>query len=85
MAKITAGEARDKFSDMVNRAAYGKERIILTRRGKDLVAMVPLEDLTLIEMLEDHIDIDEAQKAWDEQGDDAPVNWKAVKKRLGIK
>lgn len=42
---ISTVEARNQFADLINRVAYGKERVILTRRGKALVAMVPLEDL----------------------------------------
>lgn len=38
-------EARAQFSDLVNRVGFGKERIILTRHGKPLVALVPAETL----------------------------------------
>ncbi|MDQ2784261.1 MAG: type II toxin-antitoxin system Phd/YefM family antitoxin, partial [Chloroflexota bacterium] len=34
MKTLSTAEARDQFSDVINRAAYGKERIVLTRRGK---------------------------------------------------
>ena len=43
--KMTTVEARENFSELINQAAYGNERIILTRRGKALVAVVSLEDL----------------------------------------
>lgn len=45
ITKMTTVEARNKFSDLISRVFYGKEHIILTRRGRDLVAVVPLEDL----------------------------------------
>jgi prevent-host-death family protein len=32
----------------MNRAAYGKEQVILTRRGRPFVALVPLEDIELL-------------------------------------
>lgn len=35
-------QARDQFSEVLNRAAFGKERVVLTRRGKPLVAIVPI-------------------------------------------
>ena len=38
-------KARENFSDMINKAAYGNQRIILTRRGKPLVAVVSLDEL----------------------------------------
>ena len=38
-------EARAQFSELVNRVGFGKERIVLTRHGKPLVALVPAEAL----------------------------------------
>ena len=35
----------------MNRAAYGKERTIVSRRGKDLAAVIPIDDLHLLERL----------------------------------
>ena len=43
--KIPVTEARAQFSELVNRVGFGKERIVLTRHGKPLVALVPAEDL----------------------------------------
>jgi prevent-host-death family protein len=54
---ISTVEARNRFSEVINRAAFGKERIVLTRRGKDLVAVVPMEDVELLERLADQLDI----------------------------
>ena len=45
MLKMTTVEARENFSDLINKAAYGNERVILTRRGKALAAVIPLNDL----------------------------------------
>ncbi len=38
--KIGVAEARESFSDLVNRAAYGNERFVVERRGKPLVALI---------------------------------------------
>lgn len=43
--EIPVTEARAQFSELVNRVGYGKERIVLTRHGKPLVALVPAEVL----------------------------------------
>jgi prevent-host-death family protein len=50
---MTIGEARDSFSDAISRVAFGKARIVLTRRGKPLAALVPIEDIEALEALED--------------------------------
>lgn len=48
---LDATEARDAWSDTLNRAAYGKERLVLHRRGKPVAALIPIEDLKLLERL----------------------------------
>lgn len=45
MLKMSTVEARENFSEMINQAAYGNQRVVLTRRGKPLVAVVALQDL----------------------------------------
>ncbi len=49
MARVTAAQARRDFSDVMNRAAYGKERVIITRHDADLVAVVPIEELRMMD------------------------------------
>jgi prevent-host-death family protein len=41
--------ARDELADLVNRVAYGHERIILTRHSKPVACLVPPEDLAWLE------------------------------------
>ncbi|MHA1539291.1 MAG: type II toxin-antitoxin system Phd/YefM family antitoxin [Alphaproteobacteria bacterium] len=48
MHKMTTGDARAHFAEVINRSAYGQETIVLTRRGKALAAVVPIEDLELL-------------------------------------
>ena len=49
MARVTAAQARRDFSEVINRAAYGKERVIITRHEADLVAVVPIEELRMMD------------------------------------
>ena len=49
MSELTSMEARDGFSDALNRAAYGRERIVITRRGRPLAVLVPVADLEQLE------------------------------------
>lgn len=63
MIKITTGEARDRFADVVNQAAYGNNRVVLTRHGKDIAAVVPIADLEVFQELERLIDVEEAKRA----------------------
>jgi prevent-host-death family protein len=59
--------AKSEFTDVVNRAAKAKEQTVLSRRGKGIAAIVPIEDLKLLEHLTqeemDRQDIEDACKA----------------------
>ena len=51
MTRRNISEARDEFPELVNRAAYANERTIVSRRGKDLAAVISIADLRLLERL----------------------------------
>lgn len=82
MTEIGVADIRANLADVINRVAYGGERIVLQRRGKRVLAVVPMEDLALIEELEDRADILAAKKARKEKG---AIPLAAVKARLGMK
>ena len=62
MSRIAVIDARKDLAEILNRAAYGKERVVLTRRGKDVAAIVPVDDLAILEAIEDHMDLTESEK-----------------------
>lgn len=79
---ISVKEARDNFADTLNRVAYRGERIILQRRGVDCgAAIVPTEDVELLEKLEDILDDLEADEAL---SDPERIPWDKVKRELGL-
>jgi prevent-host-death family protein len=82
VGRIPASEARLQFAEVVNKVAFGGERIVLHRHGKDVAAIVPVADLELLQQLEDRIDLESARKALSEK---APrVSWKKLKAELGL-
>jgi PHD/YefM family antitoxin component YafN of YafNO toxin-antitoxin module len=53
MKKVETTVARQEFAETVNQVAYGKKRVVLQRRGRDMVAMVPLDDLATLRQCEE--------------------------------
>lgn len=51
MDSISTADARQNLAELINRVAYGKERVVLTRHGREIAALVPVEDLTLVEKI----------------------------------
>ncbi len=84
MTRIKASEVREDFAEVLNRVAYRGERIVVHRRGKDVVALVPVGDVALLQALEDRIDIEEAHKALAEAKAKGTVGWEALKTELGL-
>ena len=78
----TTTKARSNFADLVNRATYGKERVLINRRGKPVAAIVPLEDVELLEKIEDEIDIKLAREALAESEGTTP--WEEAVKELEL-
>lgn len=79
--KLTASLARQNFSDILSRAEYRGERVIVHRGKKAVAAVVPIEDVELLERLEDEIDIAAARKALK---DPRTIPWEKIKKDLKL-
>ena len=84
MSTFTTVKARESFSEVINRSAYGKERIVLTRRGKEVAAVVPVEDLKLLEELENRLDLEAIEQALADPENKKSIPWDQVKKELGL-
>lgn len=83
---IGIAEIRNNMADALNRVAYQGERIVLERRGKGVAAIVPMEDLALLEAIEDRADVKAARKAIAEmkRKGNKPLAWDKVKRELGL-
>ena len=60
MATLSVTEMKDALSEILNRAAYGHERIVIASRGRPKAAVISIEDLNLLEELEDALAAREA-------------------------
>ena len=84
MVTMTTVDAREHFSDVVNRAAYGKERVSLLRHGKQVAVVVPVEDLALLERLEEQIDLADARTALAEARVEGTTSLEDLAAELGL-
>lgn len=79
---VSTADARKKFADIVNKVAYGKESIVLTRRGQEIAALISMEELGLLQQIEDYIDIEDANKALADPGNN--ISAQKMWSQLGI-
>jgi prevent-host-death family protein len=86
MMRLNVVELRQSLAEILNRAEYQGERIVIHRRGKDAAAIISIEDLTLLERLvedaEDRLDVNAARDALAESNERIP--YAEVRKRLGL-
>lgn len=81
---LNSTDARENMAEILNRVAYAKDRVRITRRGKEVAAVVPIEDLELIERLEDEIDIREAEKALREAKRKGTIPFNKIREEFGF-
>jgi prevent-host-death family protein len=48
---ITTNEFRDHFSRTINRAAFGSEPVLVTRRGMTIAAIISIQDFEFLERM----------------------------------
>lgn len=77
-------EARSELTEIVNHVAFGNDRYVLTRNGKELAAIVSIEDLKILEEMEDKRDLETARRIDKDIKKHGTVKWKDAKKELGL-
>lgn len=60
---ISVTKVRENLADILGQVRYAHKRIMLSSNGKNIGAIIPLEDLELLEAIEDKIDIELADQA----------------------
>jgi hypothetical protein len=83
ITRLAASKAYEDFSDTPNRVAEKGERIILHRQGKNVAALIPVEDLALLEKLEDRLDSGGAERRFADPTD-MPIPYEQARKELGL-
>lgn len=76
-------DAKEQFTDLMNRVTHNKERVILTRRGKEIAAIIPLEDFKLLQDSQDKNDLRDAIEALKEARNKGAVTLEQFKEEIG--
>ncbi len=88
IVRVSADEARDKFAETVSRVAAGEQRVIVSQDGKDVAAIISIEEFwfleRVIEKLEDEMDVEEAKKILAETNPEDYIPYEQIKKELGL-
>jgi prevent-host-death family protein len=63
MRRLAVSAVRERIADVLGHVALRRERIVLTRHGRELGAIVPMEDLEVLRSL-DETDQDRSLSAY---------------------
>src|SRR5437763_1745998 len=87
MTRVSTTDIRNDLANVVNRVAYGGERVVLDRRGKDVAAIVSMDDLRRLEEMENTFWSSEAEKALAEakRKSERPIPFEQVERKLDVK
>jgi len=81
---VTVADARSDLADLLNRVAYGKERLVITRHGRELAALVPIEDLQLVDRLRRFVARKDVARALAELDAGKAPSWEQLREELGL-
>jgi len=86
--RMTTMEAQEKLAETVSLVAAGDERVILSQDGKDVAAIITIEEFWLLERLiaeeEERIDLEDARAALAEAKEKGTISLAALKAELGL-
>ena len=63
MNALSIASVRKDLAALIGRVQYRRERVIITRHGEPVAALVPAEDAALLEELEERLDLADALEA----------------------
>ena len=61
METITTSQLREGLAHILNRVAFGEERIMVRRHGREIAVILPMKDWELLAAIENNRDTDEIQ------------------------
>jgi len=84
LARTTIAEARGDLDALADRVGETGERIILTRDGKEVAALVHVDDARYMQALEDRLDLEALEEARAEIERHGTIPWDRVKAELDL-
>lgn len=73
MHRLPASQAREKLAEILNEVSVRGDRVVLERHGKEVAAVISMDDLALLQALEDKYDLELARAALDESDERIPL------------
>jgi prevent-host-death family protein len=76
---VTTEELRSKLSETINRAAFGVDPVLVTRRGRKIAAIISLVDLVFLENMKKRREEIMTENVPDDMGEVGPAMGRRLK------
>ena len=87
--RIKPYEAKKALTTVINKVAYGKVPVIFESRGKDLAALISMDQFRfyerLMDALEARMDLEEAERALNDPENQERIPWKVLKDEFDLR
>jgi prevent-host-death family protein len=84
MKNITASTARRLWSQLLGRVEHRGSRYAIMRNGHVVAALIPIDETDLLRELEDHVDLQQAREAIEQERGKERLSWSEVLAYGGI-
>ena len=82
--EFSFSEARSHLADIANEVIYAGKRAILTRKGKQVVAIISMKDLEALNAIEDQIDLADVEKSLADVKKRGTISLEAIKRKHNL-
>lgn len=82
--EVSVADARNDLAELLNRVAYGKQRLVITRHGRELAAVVPVDDLKLMTRLRRFVARKDVARALAALDAGKTSTWDELRKELAL-
>ncbi|HXN85997.1 MAG TPA: type II toxin-antitoxin system Phd/YefM family antitoxin [Candidatus Binataceae bacterium] len=83
---ISIADLRASLGDLVTRVSYNHDRVVITKHGKPVAAIISASDMEKFEELEDWNDIQAAEASEREtERTGGPIPWRTIKREMKLR
>lgn len=82
--EVSVADARSDLAELLNRVAYGRQRLVITRHGRELAAVVPVDDLKLMTRLRRFVARKDVARALAALDAGKTSTWDELRKELAL-
>ena len=84
MVTVPVVTARLELAELLNKVAYRDERVVITRQGKPIAALVPLHTLSILDKLFSVLDEEKVRSVLERESDAGDLTEEELMRQLGI-